>query len=220
MPRDAALRLSTVSVVEALMASLRDRVLDGQLPPGSTMTEAEIATAYGVSRPTARSALTALVQEGLLHREANKRTCVPVLSQADIEDLFLIRIPLETEVVRILIARDAVPVAAAARAVSDLEHIDATAAHAAFVEADLRFHQSLVDAVGSPRYDRLYRQIRGEVHLSMVQTRHTLGRERIVAEHGGILEAMRAGDADEAVRRMRDHLDGACRSLRQVFAET
>jgi DNA-binding GntR family transcriptional regulator len=220
MPRDTTLRLSTVSVVDALMSSLRDRVLDGQIPPGSTMTEAEIATAYGVSRPTARSALTALVQEGLLHREANKRTCVPRLSRDDVEDLFLIRIPLETEVVRILIARDAVPVAEAARAVADLEHLDATASHGAFVEADLRFHQSLVDALGSPRYDRLYRQIRGEVHLCMVQTRHTLGRERIVTEHSAVLDAMRAGDADEAVRRMRDHLDGACRSLRQVFAET
>lgn len=220
MPRDAAFRLSTVSVVDALAASLRDRVLDGQIPPGSTMTEAEIANAYGVSRPTARSALTALVHEGLLYREANKRACVPRLSREDVEDLFLIRIPIETEVVRILIERDAVPVPAAARAVFDLEHLDADASHGAFVEADLRFHQCLVDALGSPRYDRAYRLIRGELHLSMVQTRHTLGRERIVAEHTSILEAMRARDADEAVRRMRAHLEGACRSLQQVFAQT
>jgi DNA-binding GntR family transcriptional regulator len=220
MPRDAALRLSTVSVVDALAASLRDRVLDGEIPPGSTMTEAEIATAYGVSRPTARSALTALVHEGLLHREANKRTCVPRLSREDVEDLFLIRIPIETEVVRLLIERDAVPATAAARAVDDLRHIEPEASHGAFVEADLRFHQCLVDALGSPRYDRAYRLIRGEMHLSMVQTRHTLGRERIVAEHTGILDAMRARDADEAVRRMREHLDGACRSLQRVFAES
>ena len=218
MPRDAALRLSTVSVVDALAASLRDRVLDGQIPPGSTITEAEVASAYGVSRPTARSALTTLVHEGLLYREANKRACVPRLSREDVEDLFLIRIPIETEVVRLLIERGTVPVIAAARAVEDLRHIEPDASHSAFVEADLRFHQCLVDALDSPRYQRAYRLIRGELHLSMVQTRHTLGRERIVAEHTSILDAMRAGDADEAVRRMRAHLEGACRSLQEVFS--
>ena len=88
------------------------------------LSEAEIASTYGVSRPTARSALTALVHEGLLYREANKRACVPRLSREDVEDLFLIRIPIETEVVRLLIERGTVPVIAAARAVEDLRHIE------------------------------------------------------------------------------------------------
>src|SRR5512139_129653 len=198
MGQDTALRLTTVSVVDALAGSLRERVLEGQFSAGATLAETEVATEYGVSRPTARSALTALVHEGLLHREANKPVCVPRLSRADVEDLFLIRIPLEAEIVRVLIERGAVPFTAATRAVADLDLLEADASHSAFADADLRFHQSLVDAVGSPRFSRVYRSIRGEVHLCMVQTRFTLGRERIVAEHGGVLEAMRAGDADEA----------------------
>lgn len=218
MAQDAALRLSTVSVVEALAASLHDRVLDGQIPPGTPLAETEIANEYGVSRPTARSAITALVYEGLLHREANKAAYVPRLTRADVEDLFLIRTPLETEVVRVLLERGTVPVAAAERALTDLGRLEDDAPHSAFVEPDLRFHQSLIDAVGSPRLSRLYRGIKGEIHLCMVQTRHTLGRERIVAEHGRILKALQAGDADEAIARMRAHLDGACSSLQQVFA--
>lgn len=220
MAQDGALRLSTVSVVEALAASLRDRVLDGQLTPGTALAETEIAAEYGVSRPTARSAVTSLVHEGLLHREANKPAYVPRLTRADVEDIFLVRTPLETEVVRALIERGTVPLTAAARALTDLEQLEADASHSAFVEADLRFHQSLVDAVGSPRLSRLYRGIQGEVHLCMVQTRHTLGRERIVAEHRAVLEALRSGNAGAAVSSMRSHLEGACSSLRQVFGDT
>ncbi|MFI1568308.1 GntR family transcriptional regulator [Streptomyces sp. NPDC020490] len=219
MAQDAAIRLSTVSIVEALAASLRDRVLDGRLAPGTTLAETEIATEYAVSRPTARSAVTALVHEGLLHREANKPAYVPQLTRADVDDLFLVRIPLETHVVRTLVARGAVPVTTAERAITDLDRLGPEAPHSTFVESDLRFHQSLVDAVGSPRLSRLYRDIKGEMHLCMVQTRHTLGRERIVAEHGAVLEALRAGDAEEAVRRMEAHLDGACRSLQRLFAD-
>ncbi|MBQ0987195.1 GntR family transcriptional regulator [Streptomyces sp. F63] len=216
MAPDAALRLSTVSVVEALAASLRDRVLDGRITPGTALAETEIAAEYAVSRPTARSAVTALVHEGLLHREANKAACVPQLTRSDIEDLFLVRTPLETAVVRLLVERGSVPSAAAERAITDLARLPDEAPHSAFVESDLRFHQSLVEAVGSPRLSRLYRGIQGEVHLSMVQTRHTLGRERIIAEHTAVLDALRAGNAEQAVRTMRTHLEGACHSLRAV----
>ncbi|MFK4147307.1 GntR family transcriptional regulator [Streptomyces sp. NPDC004065] len=219
MAQDAALRLSTVSVVDALAASLRSRVLDGRLVSGTTFAETEIAAEYGVSRPTARSAVTALVHEGLLQREANKPAYVPQLTRADVDDLFLVRIPLETQVVRVLVESGAVPVTAAEGAIADLDRLGPETSHSAFVESDLRFHQSLVDAVGSPRLSRLYRGIQGEVHLCMVQTRHTLGRERIVAEHSGVLEALRAGDAQEAERRMREHLDGARRSLQRLFEE-
>lgn len=220
MAPGAALRLSTVSVADALAASLRDRVLDGELAPGTALAETEIAADYGVSRPTARSAVTTLVHEGLLHREANKPASVPLLSREDLEDLFLVRIPLETEVVRVLVERGTTPLTAAARALADLSGLGPDASHSTFVEADLRFHQSLVDAVGSPRLSRLYRNIQGEVHLCMVQTRHTLGCGRIAAEHGAVLDAMEAGDAEEAVRRMREHLEGACRSLREVIDGT
>ncbi|GDY30130.1 GntR family transcriptional regulator [Gandjariella thermophila] len=220
MARQAVTPLSTVSVVDALVTSLRDRVLNGELRPGTTLAENEIASAYGVARPTAKSAISALVYQGLLHRDANKPATVPRLGRHDIEDLFLVRMPLELEVIRLLSDLGNVPFHEAERAVADLGHLEPSTSHSTFVEADLRFHQVLVDAVGSPRLSRLYRTIQGEIHLCMVQTRHTLGRRRIAAEHGAVLEALRAGDTNQAVQRMREHLDGARESLRQVFEDT
>jgi DNA-binding GntR family transcriptional regulator len=44
------------------------------------------------------------VAEGLLRRESHKPAYVPVLSEADVRDLFLVRTPLELEVVRVLAA--------------------------------------------------------------------------------------------------------------------
>jgi Transcriptional regulators len=219
MASDAALRLSTVSVVEALVASLRDRVLDGEITPGSPLAETELAFEYGVSRPTARSAVAALVHEGLLHRQANKPAVVPRLTGADIGDIFLVRMPLELEVLHLLLVRGTVPTTEAARAVADLAQMPPDAPHSAFVEADLRFHQTLVDAVGSPRLSRLYRTIRGELHLCMVQTSRTLGRDRIAREHLAVLEALRAGRGEQAARCMRDHLEGATLSLQEIFSD-
>lgn len=199
--------LQTVSVVDALTASLRATVLDGRIAPGAGLGETDVAAEYEVSRPTAKAAIAALVAEGLLRREAHRSAQVPTLSRADVEDLFLVRMPLELEVIRLL-ADGGVPESAAA-AVTDLAQVPPDAGHSTFVEADLRFHRVLVDAVGSPRLSRLYQGLSGEIHLSMVQSRYALGRDRIVAEHDAVLAALRAGEVDRATALMREHLAGA-----------
>jgi len=199
--------LQTVSVVDALTATLRAKVLDGQIDPGVGLGETDVAAEYEVSRPTAKAAIAALVSEGLLRREAHRSAQVPTLSRADVEDLFLVRMPLELEVVRLL-AGHPLPDAASG-AVHDLAQVAPDARHSTFVEADLRFHRVLVDAVQSPRLTRLYQTLTGEIHLSMVQSRYALGRDRIVAEHDAVLTALRAGEVARATELMRVHLEGA-----------
>lgn len=207
--------LKTVSVVDALASSLRTRVLNGQIDAGVGLTETDVAGEYEVSRPTAKTAINQLVQEGLLRREAHKSAHVPSLSRADIEDLFLVRMPLELEVVK-LIAGQPVP-QSAADAVRDLAQVATDAGHSEFVEADLRFHRELVRAVKSPRLTRMYQALSGEIHLSMVQSRYALGRDRIVAEHGEVLAALTAGDGALAESLMRAHLEGARDALAERF---
>lgn len=207
--------LKTVSVADALTSSLRARVLNGEIDAGYGLTETDVAEEYEVSRPTAKTAISQLVQEGLLRREAHKSAHVPSLSKEDVEDLFLVRMPLELEVVKLVVGRS-IP-KDAADAITDLSRVDPEAGHSEFVEADLRFHRALVEAVDSPRLTRLYQALSGEIHLSMVQSRYALGRDRIVAEHSSVLQAMRDGDAELAQSLMRDHLDGAREALANQF---
>ena len=144
--------LKTVSVVEALTHTLRARVLDGQIDAGVGLTEADVAAEYDVSRPTAKTAISQLVHEGLLRREAHKSAYVPELSRKDVEDLFLVRIPLELEVVRLVGAsRPCRPRPPGPSRTS--QPCRPGAAHSTFVEADLRFHRALVRSRGQPPAD-------------------------------------------------------------------
>ena len=198
-----------MSAVEAVTARLRDRILDGEiLPEREIITEADVANYYRVSRPTAKSAIVTLVNDGLLRREANKAAYVPRLSGDDLRDLFLVRIPLELEMVRQVVGLGQIPLAAEA-AVHDMARIASDAPASQFVEADLRFHSSLVESVRSPRLSRLYRAIQGEMHMSMVQSKRLLGPQRITKEHGGILDALRSRDESRAAELMRAHLENA-----------
>src|SRR5438552_350083 len=137
--------IETVSAVDAVVMRLRDRILDGDLEPDSPVTEHDVVDWYGVSRPTAKSAITVLISECLLCREANKSAKVPQLTSDDVADLFLVRIPLELEVVRLVLASGHTPVGLA-EAVQDIRTMN-EASPSKFVEADLRFHRLLVESV-------------------------------------------------------------------------
>ena len=208
--------LRTVSIADALTDDLRSKVLDGAFPPGSTITETDIAANYGVSRPTAKAAIVSLVHSGLLRREANKPAFVPRLTRGDVEDLYFVRINIEASVVGYLAEMGIIP-QGASKAVARLAEIDHDALPSAFVAADLAFHRSLVDAAESPRLSTLYGQLLGEIHLSMVQARYALGQERIVGEHGAVLKALENGDGETAKALLSEHLTGACEALSKVF---
>lgn len=205
--------LETVSVTDALVAALRERILDGSYPPGTPVAEVDVARDFRVSRPTAKTAIRALVHHGLLRHEPHRAAYVPRLAAADVADLFFVRTPLELSVVDTVAGLSEAARAEVSRAARDavraLRTLPAGAAQSRFVELDLSFHRVLVDAAGSPRMSRLYTGLSGEIHLCMVHTRRALGRDRIAREHTAILDAVGAGDAANARRLMRAHLDGA-----------
>jgi DNA-binding GntR family transcriptional regulator len=45
--------IRVVSVVDAIADNLRDAILDGDLLPGTALTETDVATRFDVARPTA-----------------------------------------------------------------------------------------------------------------------------------------------------------------------
>lgn len=209
--------IHTISAVQAVTTGLRNRILDGQLPAGFHVTEKEVAQHYGVSRPTAKSAIQVLVNDELLRREANKSARVPHLSSEDVKDLFRVRIPLEVGIVRLVVAEGQVP-EGMAQAVDDISRLD-SAPPSEFVEADLRFHRIMVDSLESRRFTRLYDLIQGEIHLSMVQSQRILGADRIAREHGRILEAIEKRDEAQSIERMERHLQEACRDVAKYLDE-
>jgi DNA-binding GntR family transcriptional regulator len=204
--------LTTVSIVDALAQRLREQVLDGVIPAGATLAETDVASDFGVSRPTAKSAITTLVHGGLLRHDTHRSAYVPRMTPQDVHDVYRVRIPLELEVVRTLAAHATVP-PVTAEAFGELERLTDDVPTSRFIAADLRAHRALIDQYGSPRLNRLYETLLDEIHLCMIQSRWAMGRERIAREHASVLQHIRAGDADGATEAMRAHLQGAAQAL-------
>lgn len=204
------------SVIDAVVDDLKAQVLAHDLRPGMPLTEAEVAARYDVARATAKAAIERLVADKVLVRKNHKTARVVKLGPADVRDIYRTRAYLESEVLRRLAERREVPLEAR---VANAE-IEALWRQGSWdsVDADMRFHTSLIDALGSARTSSVYGSLAFEVKLCMAQLQGSqrLSPEIIVADHTRILDLIEAGDApgvaamlDEHLARARELLAGA-----------
>src|SRR5688500_2200978 len=99
-----AIRIPRDAFASIVTERLRASIIDGKLKPGAQLNELKLATSFGVSRGPVREALQRLVQEGLLHSEPYRGVFVPVLTDEDVFDIYLVREALESAAIRAIIA--------------------------------------------------------------------------------------------------------------------
>jgi len=202
-------RVTATSIVDAIANDLRTRILEGELTSEVALTETDMAASYDVARPTAKAAIEKLVAEGLLVRGAHKSARVAELGPDSVRDIYLARAYLESEVLRRLALTRTVP-DGAVQANLDIAAVAGDSA-LAVVEPDMRFHTSLIDAVGNERISKMYRSLVSEVRLCMtrVQSMNLLDTALIQAEHQRLLELIAEGDGPGAARLLDEHLGRA-----------
>lgn len=192
---------------QTVLAALRESILRGELPGGTRLVQAELATHFGVSNTPVREALRQLATEGLVRFDSYRGAVVLVPTAEDIAEVYELLLLLEPVIVR-----------KAARHVTPEQVAELTALHESMCETDelsewvslnRAFHTVIHDAAGSARLASI---IGGLIDASTVQVATMLGTEasgikRSNAEHGRLLKALARGDAERAVEVMTKHLE-------------
>jgi DNA-binding GntR family transcriptional regulator len=86
---------------EDVYERVRNAILDGRLAPGAIMSQVALAEELGVSRTPLREALRTLQSEGLVEGEPNRRVRVAPMTPQDLEELYVMRVTLEAEALRL-----------------------------------------------------------------------------------------------------------------------
>ncbi|MFF1877083.1 GntR family transcriptional regulator [Leifsonia sp. NPDC058230] len=203
--------LPSASLVDSLSSSLRRKIIAGEIEPEFRLTEAWVSERFEVARPTAKASLDRLISEGLLRRGPRRSSMVPRLSADDVSDIYFSRGPVESIAVSSLAATSTVP-PQAERALDLMKMAAERSAHNDHTEADVDFHRSLVAAAASPRLQRMHQTVMGEAQLCIAQVRMNrfVDLQELTARHSAILDAIRVGDSDAAVRALMADLEG-CR---------
>jgi DNA-binding GntR family transcriptional regulator len=197
--------------VDLLVDSLRERILAGELKPGTPLREEALSSEYDVARHSLRSALRTLQGEGIVQIKPNRGARVKSLSPEDVRGLSELRLALEVEAARMALERGGGRLPATGhRALDRLVSVcrrrrpwgEVAGAHEAL-------HHEIVLAAESARLAEVHRQAGAELRLFVLQLPPTWTLERIADDHIELLRRLEAEGADA----LRPHIEDSTRAL-------
>jgi phosphonate utilization transcriptional regulator len=203
--------LQSNSLPTLVQRELERMILAGELPAGTKLNEATIAELLGVSRGPVREAFRALEESGLVRLEKNRGVFVRQIDIAEADEIYELRALLDEFVGR-RVAQSARP-----GDVQDLrgliDRMDKAAARHdldAYHEANLAFHDRLVELAGNAKLLGMYRRLVNELSLYRRTTIAQAGALPLSShQHHDIVEKIATGKAAAAGRALYDHALGS-----------
>lgn len=197
---------------DALFESLRGRIANHSLPPGSKLRESQFASEFGVSRGRIREIFGALEQRGLIERIPNRGAVVSRLDLKNALDLYEVREYAEALCARLATCK-------APEGVWDdlLQKIESFLGHElADREVDLylsyleELNARMIQYADNPLLSYILDLIHDKSQVLARRVVVLPGRlTRALPEHRALLQAMKARDSDDAERILRKNLSSA-----------
>lgn len=199
-------------------AQLRQMILNGELPPGSSAPQAALARKLGVSRTPMREAFRLLQEEGLIEYEPDQRARIKRFDAEDLDSVYGARVVLEALGVSLSVGViDESQIERMADALERMErYVECDELDEAQV-AHREFHRMSTSASGS----YLQRELsslaeHSERYILLSQLSSARSRMGGDADHGALLQAFRTRDKPQAVQVIARHLT---RTALTVLAE-
>lgn len=196
---------------------LRQRILTGDLRSGQPIRQEQIAQELGVSRIPLREALKQLEAEGFVTIEPHKGAVVSTLSLAEVEELFELRIHLESWLLRDAIPRMREADFAQLDAIIDESRMPDNLAH--WGDVNWRLHEAMYRPAGKPISLRFLKRIHDNLDRYLrLQITLTQDWDRAHGDHQQLIELSRAGDVATAVAVLERHIRHTAQALAEALA--
>lgn len=204
----------------AMERELRRAIVELEIPPGTRLSEQDVATRLKVSRQPAREALIKLGQSRLIEIRPHRGTVVARISAREMMEALFVRQAVERAVVekaasgfdpwqrkrieQLLVLQE-----------GDAERLD----HAGFREHDEAFHIAIANGAGVGMAWSAIADMKAHMDrvCNMTLQRHE-DMQRRVREHRAIMAAIDAGDAPGAMVAMQQHLGSILDDLPELEA--
>ena len=212
-------QIHRVSVADQVASILRQKILDGELRPGTPLQEVPLAASLGVSRNTMREATRILSLENLLKRSVHRGVAVSQLSLKDVQEIYHLRRMLEIS--GILAAKNNHPevlpelriaVDGYERAVRERDWLRA-------VGFDLQFHSLFIRFHRNRRLESFYQRVIGELRMGMVLVdRSHDDPGGLIPVHRKMYQLLAAGKLKQCAAILAQHLEDSESRLGRIMA--
>ena len=206
---------------ELVCEHIREAIINGTFAPGERLMEIQMADEMGVSRTPVREAIRKLEMEGFVVMIPRRGTYVSNMSIKDINDVYEIRISLDT-----------LAAGLAAERISDeeLEELQCLLVKvgnaieendmAKVVEADIEFHDVLYKASRNERLRNIINNLREQITVIRGVSMRYPGRLKDTQEeHRRLVECIAARNVEKSQEMARIHLENAEKTLMAAMSE-
>jgi len=210
--------LENLTLWQRVYDHLRTDILEGRLEPGAELAEVALSEQLGVSRGPIREAIGRLASEGLVTVRPRRGAIVRPLSKEEFLELYQVREALERMAVKLAVPRLTDEQFEELNALNQAMERHAKRGDVAlFFDANVAFHERMLEACGNKKLQELYRQLLGQLGRFRMRSLNLRGNlQRSVSEHATILRAARRGDAERAAQLMSEHIRVPQRRLKAL----
>lgn len=234
-------QIVTKSAAKQIAEHIRAAILEGRLKSDERLpTEEELASRYGVSRPTVREALKRLAAQNLISSKrgpaggtfvnslsleelaenvTTAATMLVTVGGLDMDEIAEARAQLEGLCCRMAVDRMTDDVIVALRMALERQR-DPALSDEEFCASDVQFHRAIVDATRNTMLRFvMYAMIESLVPVTNMVIVFVRDRSTIIAHHERMLKALERRDADELCRHLQALIDYLKDSYAKARAE-
>lgn len=200
------LKASRSCMSDVIAQELSRRIVTGAVPPGTRLTELQLAKEFETSQTPVREALRELETQGFVESVPFKGTYVRSISDEEMSEAYTVRGALEQLAAELAAPRLVHNVGRLREAVGGIH----AAARARDLEGysthNLDFHKQIVVASGNSLLLKGWLALSFEARVRVyLHRQEDLQLERRAAEHDPIVDALEVGDGAQAGRLLREH---------------
>lgn len=197
----------TTNLREQILAHVRAEIISGRSKPGTVFTVPTLSTELGVSTTPAREALLELARDGLVTPMRNRGFRVEAMSVAAMENLFEMRVLLESHAL-VAVAKAGLEDERELMRLADAVGVAVEAGDmTGYLTTDRAFHHALVARANNPLLTRMVMQLRDDMRLYGIDSPEGRKRQKVsVKEHFQMIELAKKGDTDGIARLITLHI--------------
>lgn len=203
------LSLAPKALYQEVAESLRQRIFNRELEPGSWIDEVSIAQNYGISRTPLREALKVLAAEGLVTMKIRRGAYVTEVSDKDLQDVYHLLALLESDAASVVASN------ATNEQINLLDRIHQELTQCflqqpvnteRFFQLNEQFHLELLKIANNKWRDQLVADLRKVMKLNRHHSLLKTGRlEQSLNEHDVLMTALKQKSVENARSAMQNH---------------
>ncbi|HTO31684.1 MAG TPA: GntR family transcriptional regulator [Pararhizobium sp.] len=199
----------TRQIAPQIVEYLREKILELELAPGTSLSRLELQKQFGLSQTPVRDALMRLEEEGLVTVYPQYATLVSKIDINLARQSHFMRRAVEQEIVHELASRpNRRFVERLTLANEKLKTLVASSEYGDFLRRDRDFHYILYEEAGLEDIWPVVRRHSGHIDRLRRLNLPNVGKARVVDNHHAIIEGIAMGNPERAEEAMKVHLSG------------